>query len=63
MVIVGDHVKKDRGYIFEGTVIGVVTKLNSDKKRIVVENADGIIHIFRPSQLLVLEDWVKEGSW
>ncbi len=60
MVKLGDHVHKVKGYKFRGIVTGVVQKLSSqqgyDNERIVVENADGIIHIFRPTQLYIDDD-------
>ena len=43
-------VEKVSGYKFIGYVIGVVQTLEN-KTRYVVQNDDGIIHIFRGSQL------------
>lgn len=57
-LIVGDHAIKEGGdYRFIGTVVCVFNKLNG-VKRIVVENGDGILHIFAPKQLrrLIKED-------
>lgn len=48
---VGDKVKKEGGdYKFYGTVVCVFTKL-SGSVRYVVENADGIVHIFNTANL------------
>ena len=49
---VGDKVQKTVGdYYFQGIVVAVFLKLNKDKVRIVVENPDGILHIFSLMQL------------
>lgn len=50
MINKGDSVVKTKGYKFNGVVVGVATKLDG-KKRYVVENPDGILHIFREDQL------------
>ena len=51
MLKVGDKVVKTAGdYRFEGIVVAVFTKL-SGAIRVVVENGDGILHIFSESQL------------
>jgi len=56
---VGQHVAKDGGdYRFVGVVVAVFTK-KSGKVRYVVENKDGILHIFSESQLILIE---CEGS-
>lgn len=56
---VGDPVQKVGGdYVFRGWVIGVFTK-RSGAVRIVVENADGVAHIFSPSQLV---EWKEESK-
>lgn len=48
----GDRIEKTGGdYRFVGTVVGVLTKL-SGEVRIVAENADGLLFIFNPSQLV-----------
>lgn len=47
----GQQVVKDGGdYTFRGVVVAVFTK-QSGKVRYVVENADGILHIFSEAQL------------
>ena len=51
---IGQAVEKVSGYKFLGYVIGVVTT-RAGKIRYVVENDDGIIHIFRGSQLKSVE--------
>ena len=49
---VKDLVEKTTGdYKFRGVVVGMFTKLNNTSIRIVVENSDGILHIFNPTQL------------
>ncbi len=45
-----DLVYKPKGYFFEGIVIGVI-RTTENKVRYIVENPDGIIHIFSGSQL------------
>lgn len=48
---VGDKVEKISGdYTFEGIVVAAFSKL-SGKTRYVVENPDGILHIFSEKQL------------
>ena len=48
---VGDNVKKITGdYKFEGVVVAAFEKL-SGKQRYVVENEDGILHIFSEKNL------------
>lgn len=48
----GDQVVKEGGdYIFKGIVVGILCKLNKTQHRVVVENCDGILHIFNPMQL------------
>lgn len=47
----GDLVEKTGGdYYFRGWVLSVFKK-RSGQERVVVENADGIVHIFNPTQL------------
>lgn len=46
--------KHEGDYKFEGHVVSIFHKLSGDI-RIAVENADGIVHIFRPTQLTYLE--------
>jgi hypothetical protein len=47
----GMWVKKETGdYRFYGTIVGIINKL-SGAVRIVVENNDGMLFIFNPSQL------------
>ena len=51
MFDVGDCVAKLRGdYSFEGAVVAVFNKL-SGARRYVVENRDGVLHIFSGSNL------------
>lgn len=51
----GDRVKKVGGdYVFVGTVVGIITKRNG-KVRYVIENDDGILHIFSHAQLVSTE--------
>jgi hypothetical protein len=48
---VGDCVEKIGGdYTFRGVVVAVFSK-RSGAVRVVVENDDGILHIFNPGQL------------
>ncbi len=47
---VGDPVSKPIGYRFDGIVLAVFPNL-SGAMRYVVENEDGIIHIFNRNQL------------
>lgn len=52
MLTVGDWVEKITGdYTFGGTVVAVFNKLNGGPLRVVVENKQGILHIFSPNQL------------
>ena len=49
---VGDRVEKTGGdYAFVGYVVAVFRKHASDEMRVVVENAERLIHIFHPRQL------------
>lgn len=51
---IGDKVWKHTGdYTFHGEIRAVLQKL-SGKTRVVVENPDGILHIFSPEQLMYL---------
>ncbi len=53
--VVHDHVKKDDGdYTFHGVVVAVFHKL-SGAVRYVVENDDGVLHIFSEKNLK--PDW------
>lgn len=47
---VGDKVYKIKGYKFEGTVVAVFETL-AGKPRIVVDNGDGMLHIFNHEQM------------
>jgi hypothetical protein len=47
---VGDKVEKIKGYTFVGYVVSVVKK-RDQSLRYVVENQDGILHIFNRLQL------------
>lgn len=51
----GDNVEKISGdYTFDGVVVSVFKKLNG-KVRIVVENQDGLLHIFSENNLTLKE--------
>lgn len=51
---VGDRVRKNVGdYDFDGVVVSVFNKLGGEE-RVVVENADRLLHIFSSKQLEVL---------
>src|SRR5262245_59243380 len=53
---VGDRVRKTGGdYMFVGHVIMRGTKIKSDAIRYVVENADGLLHIFNEQQLILIK--------
>ncbi len=59
---VGDLVIKKKGdYVFQGPIVTVFKKL-SGAERVVVENQDGILHIFNPSILSPLGDNNTEGG-
>ena len=47
---VGTLVEKPLGYRFDGTVVSVFWTLEK-KLRYVVQNGDGILHIFSPNQI------------
>ncbi len=50
---IGDKVVKQGGdYAFKGTIVAKFAKLTG-QLRVVVENEDGILHIFNPLQLIV----------
>lgn len=54
-VVVGQYVKKEGGdYTFHGVIVGVFKK-QSGAVRVVVENHDGVLHIFNPTQLALWE--------
>jgi hypothetical protein len=55
-VKVGDWVTKPRGYPYPGTVVAVFETLDG-VQRVVVESmlAPGMLHIFAPEQLEVVE--------
>ena len=49
---VGDHVTKTSGdYRFDGVVVAAFVKLDGRSWRYVVENRDGVLHIFTGKQL------------
>jgi hypothetical protein len=49
---VGEPVAKTSGdYRFEGVVVAAFTKLDGRTRRYVVENGDGVLHIFSARQL------------
>jgi hypothetical protein len=49
---VGDHVTKTSGdYRFDGVVVAAFVKLDGRSWRYVVENRDGVLHIFSGKQL------------
>jgi hypothetical protein len=48
----GDEVTKEGGdYKFQGIIVCTFTKLANEAPRVVVQNCDGILHIFNPTQL------------
>lgn len=47
---VGDKVSKKAGYKYVGTVVAAFYTL-ADKPRIVVDNGDGMLHIFNHEQM------------
>lgn len=47
---IGDKVYKNKGYKFEGVVVSVFTTL-AGLVRIVVDNGDGMLHIFNEDQM------------
>lgn len=52
---IGMRVRKTGGdYRFEGTVVAIIQKL-SGAVRVVAENDDGLLFIFNPKQLEVVE--------
>lgn len=52
IITLGSRVKKVVGdYKFEGVVVAVFFKLDKTSYRVVVENADGVLHIFSSKQL------------
>jgi len=52
---VGTRVRKVTGdYSFNGVVIAIFLKLNETNVRVVVENPEGILHIFSPLQLEIV---------
>ena len=50
VIPVGTLVEKPLGYRFNGTVVSVFWTLEQ-KLRYVVQNGDGILHIFSPNQI------------
>lgn len=48
--LIGDQVRKIKGYKFTGTVVAAFHKMDGED-RYVVENSDGLLHIFNDSQL------------
>lgn len=56
----GDYVKKEGGdYTFAGMVLTKFTKL-SGAERYVVENSEGVLHIFNASQLTTLRKRIRD---
>ena len=52
-LVVGEHVAKVGGdYRFAGVVVSVVVKRDRRTWRYVVENDDGVLHIFSAAQLV-----------
>jgi hypothetical protein len=47
---VGDEVWKPKGYKFDSTIVAVF-KTTKGQKRVVAENADGLLHIFNEDNL------------
>lgn len=59
---VGDKVIKGGGdYVFKGTIQSVFTK-RSGVTRYVVENDDGILHIFNGAVLATVADYAKTSK-
>lgn len=59
---VGDRVTKTTGdYTFTGTVVASFPK-RSGETRVVVENDDGILHIFNPKQLAAVHGTAGPGT-
>jgi hypothetical protein len=57
----GDIVEKKGGdYYFKGTIQCIFTKLNG-VVRVVVENNEGVLHIFNPGQLSLLNEAEREA--
>lgn len=60
---VGDEVEKIGGdYNFTGFVVSIFKKIIGSE-RVVVENSDGILHIFNPNQLKVItsvDEWLGD---
>lgn len=56
MIKTGDLVEKIGGdYSFTGIAVAVFQKLNDGPVRVVVQNRQGLLHIFSPSQLKVVK--------
>jgi hypothetical protein len=54
---VGQQVEKVGGdYTFSGHVVAVFNKLSGEQVRYVVENGDGILHIFSARNLTAVKD-------
>ena len=47
---IGDKVEKISGYRFIGTVVSVFKKVTGEE-RLIVENSDGLLHIFKEENL------------
>lgn len=60
MLLRGDHVEKTGGdYSFKGTVVSVFEKA-SGARRVVVENPEGILHIFSEKQLTLTQPYTVD---
>ena len=49
---VGDSVSKVKGYKYDGVIVAKFETL-AGKERLVVDNRDGMLHIFNESQLII----------
>ena len=55
MIELHSKVRKIKGYKFEGVVVADFVTI-AGKRRIVVDNGDGLLHIFSPEQLELVEE-------
>lgn len=58
----GDRIEKANGYRFCGVVLCTFRKRDGMSVRVAAENDDGIVHIFRPSQLKVVQQTEEDGE-
>lgn len=52
---VGDKVDKVKGYQFPGTVVSVFITTSGETRLVVEMDNYGLLHIFNPSQLKIIE--------